>query len=178
MLRREKRAKTKNEKSQPQLLDCRKKCPRGSRNSAHLSLLAIRFRSLTVKRREETEADPLPMAALDFAGLARSENNEGTTGRISRELCAGRYCFLYRSTFQKWMKLKILSLIRRDRRFTRDRILLLITRDRILFGSICLFTVIRCVQMMYLCFKRTVNLNYRSHDHADRFNEKKSVVLE
>lgn len=48
----------------------------------HLSLLAARFRSLTVKRREEaareTETDPLPMVALDFAGLARSENDERT----------------------------------------------------------------------------------------------------
>lgn len=50
-----------------------------SRNGAHLSLLAARFRSLTVKRREEaareTETDPLPMVALDFAGLTRSEND-------------------------------------------------------------------------------------------------------
>lgn len=59
-----------------------------SRNGAHLSLLAVRFRSLTVKRREEaareTETDPLPMVALDFAGLAHSENGQ-RTGCISRE---------------------------------------------------------------------------------------------
>lgn len=62
--------------TRPQLLDCHKKCPHSSRNGAHLSLLAARFRSLTVKCRKEaareTEADPLPMTALDFAGLVRT----------------------------------------------------------------------------------------------------------
>lgn len=57
-----------------------------SRNGAHLSLLTARFRSLTVKRREEaareTEIDPLPMVALDFVGLARSEKNDEKTGCI------------------------------------------------------------------------------------------------
>lgn len=71
----------------PQLLDCRKKCPRSSRNGAHLSLLAARFRSLTVKRRKEaaheTEADPLPMA-LDFAGLVRTTKR---TVDASRKNC-------------------------------------------------------------------------------------------
>lgn len=68
-----------------------------------LSLPAARFGSLTVKRREEaareTEADPLPMVALDFAGLARSENDGRTRyislGAASRESYVGRTVQLF-----------------------------------------------------------------------------------
>jgi len=81
----------------------------GSWNNVHLSLLAGRFRSLTVKHCEEaareTEADPLPMAALDFAGLIRSENNERVDASIVRNCTPGDstfFFFLFRdSTLQK-----------------------------------------------------------------------------
>lgn len=71
-----------------------------SRNAAHLLLLAARFRSLTVKREEaarETEADPLPMAALDFAGLACSENETREPVHSSYENCTPDgfiFCFV------------------------------------------------------------------------------------
>lgn len=59
-----------------------------TRETVRISL-ATRFRSLTVKCREEafreTETDPLPMAALDFAVLTRSEE-ERAGASITREL--------------------------------------------------------------------------------------------
>lgn len=77
----------------------------GSWNGVHLSLLAARFRSLTVKHCEEaareTEADPLPMAALDFAGLIRSENNERIDASIVRDCTPGDSTFFCDSTLQK-----------------------------------------------------------------------------
>lgn len=120
-----------------------------SRNGAHLSLPAARFRSLTVKRREEaareTEADPLPMVALDFAGLA-----------VLREFYVGRYSFFiaryFRNEFvERLMQLNVLSLI--------------IERPckRILCGNICrLFAVVCCTNdfffLRYICVPKNCKL--------------------